>query len=128
MAKLKSKTDQPTKRRGKAGVKSRDSIPAPKGWKWTGMVQSRFGYKPVIKGKKRIWLAATESEYREGMAERLGISPSKVKVESEEEWLARGCEVISGLCVGGVGACGTFGHCGWVKLNNGVLVCVCVPD
>lgn len=124
MAKKKKTKAKTASNRGNKGGK----LPCPKGWKWPGVVLSRFGYKPVIKDGQKLWLAASETDYREGMAKLKRINPAEVNVPTEEEWLKRGCIVDSlGLCITPFGGCPGTQSCGWVLLTTGSYVCLCRP-
>lgn len=74
-------------------------------------VVSLFGFKIVsIKDKegkeKKMWMAASEKDYRESEAKRLGKKAADIKVHAEADSLASGCYQTgpmscSGFCTGG---------------------------
>ena len=67
-------------------------------------VLSPFGYKIVKVDNKPMWMVATEQDYRESEAKRLGISPDEVEVkafsgEPGERWCANsGPSHCTGSC------------------------------
>jgi hypothetical protein len=60
-----------------------ESIPVPPGLPADFSIVSRFGFKVVEIENKLYWEAATETDYRQSEAQRLGITPDQVTVSGE---------------------------------------------
>lgn len=103
-----------------------EEVPTPNGLRKDFALYSRFGFKIVEVNRRPMWAAATEEDYRNTVAQLLGIKPDEVRVDKDDKDEGIGCANVSPTrCRGGCG--GAPLRCTLVfSPAFGAFVCVCL--